>query len=451
MRSPTHRLSRDDLATAFTKPEGQGEWIGIEVEIAAVAAETGISCRYDGERGIKTFLELVLKRSGGREIVEGDNLIGIKRDDGTQIMLEPGGAVEYASAPSADVVGLMEKVCQDLALLANSAASLRIALIPGSNYPFNDITNVNWAPKRHSEIVRDYLAALGPGGRWGREVMALTLSTQVTLDYTCEEDLSRKLRMQVVVSPVAAALFVNSPLEGGRWTGALSRRMQYWTAHDPHRSGLLLPGLVERPTISEFITWATSLRMIYRKNHRGAYVPAPDRPFAELLDEGFADGSFPGWSDWLLHLSQLWTDVRLRQTLELRAVDGPPYSSIAAVPAFWVGLTYHAPSCDRAWELLRTYNAADYRMLTDEVAIKGMRAQLRGIPVSEIASELLCLARKGLAARVAQGLERASVLTYLEPLDEVLVSGKTFAERCLQRWQTELHNLPERYVQAYRI
>jgi glutamate--cysteine ligase len=444
-------LRREDLVKAFDQPEGHSERIGIEVETAAVRVETGISCHYAGERGIRELLEVVLDRIGGHPVLEGDDLVGIKRDDGTQIMLEPGGAVEYASTPTADVTSLMEKTQGDLELLADSAASLGIALIPGSSYPFNDITNVNWAPKHHSEIVRDYLAALGPDGRWGPEVMALTLSTQATLDYTCEEDLSHKLRMQVAASPVATALFVNSPLEGGRWTGALSRRMQYWTKHDPQRSGLLLPGLIERPTVSEFVDWATSLRMIYRKNDRGAYVPAPDRPFAALLNEGFEDGSLPGWSDWLLHLSQIWTDVRLRQTLELRAVDGPPYPCLATVPAFWVGLTYHAPSCDEAWTLLREYNSADYRKLMDEVAIKGIRARLRGTPVSEIASELLRLARQGLAARVAKGLERRSVLTYLEPLEEVLVTGKTFAEQCLDQWQNDFQNRPERYVQTYRI
>lgn len=451
MRSPQVGLRREDLVKVFDQPEDHSERIGIEVEIAAVEIETGISCRYEGEGGIRELLEIILERIGGRQILEGDNLVGVKRDDGTQITLEPGGAVEYASAPTADVASLMEKTRVDLEFLADSAASSGIALIPGSNYPFNDVTNVNWAPKRHSEIVRDYLVALGPDGKWGREVMALTLSTQVTLDYTCEDDLSHKLRMQVAASPVATALFVNSPLEGGRWTGALSRRMQYWTKHDPQRSGLLLPGLVERPTVSEFVDWAISLRMIYRKNDRGAYVPAPDRPFAALLDEGFEDGSLPEWSDWLLHLSQIWTDVRLRQTLELRAVDGPPYPYLATVPAFWVGLTYHAPSCDEAWKLLREYNSADYRKLMDEVAIKGIRARLRGTPVSEIASELLRLARQGLAARVAQGLERTSVLTYLEPLEEVLISGKTFAERCLHQWQNEFQNRPERYVHAYRI
>lgn len=445
------RLQRKDLSKAFDKPVDQAERIGIEVEIAAVDVETGHSRPYDGSRGIRELLEAVLECSGGHRILEGDNLVGVRRDDATQITLEPGGAIEYVSAPTADLVRLMEKTDEDLKYLAASAARFGIALLPGGNYPFNDITNTNWAPKHHSEIVRDYLATLGTDGAWAREVMALTLSTQVTLDYTGNEDLSRKLRTQVAASPVATALFVNSPLEGGRWTGALSRRMQYWTRHDPRRSGLLLPGLTDHPSVSEFVDWASSLRMIYRKNDRGAYVAAPDRPFVALLDEGYEDGSLPTWSDWLLHLSQIWTDVRLRQTLELRAVDGPPYPYLATVPAFWVGLTYHAPSCDEAWKLLKGYNAADYRRLMAEVAVNGMRARLRETPVSEIASELLRLARQGLAARVAGGLEHMSVLTYLEPLEEVLASGKTFAERCGERWQTEFHHRPERYVQAYRI
>jgi glutamate--cysteine ligase len=375
----------------------------------------------------------------------------VRDDDATQITLEPGGAVEYGSSPTGDVAGLMAKTGDDLRLLADCAATLGIALVPGANYPFTDMSGVKWAPKRHSEIVRDHLGRLGTDGEWGPEVMALTLSTQVTLDYTGPADLGRKLRAQVAASPVATALFVNSPLEAGRWTGLLSHRMRYWTRHDPRRTGVLAPALNEEFTVSDFVDWAITLPMIYRKDDRGDYVPASDRPFIELLTDGFEDGSMPSWQDWLLHLSQIWTDVRLRQTLELRAVDGPPYPFLGTVPAFWVGLTYDATSCQDAWELLREYGVSDYRSLMDDVAVRGMRAQLGGTPVSEIATELLRLARQGMTTRVERGLEHPTALTCLEPLAEVAATGTTFAERCLRRWQTDLRQDPERYVRAYRF
>ncbi|WP_051766259.1 glutamate-cysteine ligase family protein [Saccharothrix syringae] len=451
MPGSTAPVERRDLEGVFAKPPGAAERVGLETEIAAVDPVTGDSRPYHGERGVRALLDAVLGVGGWHPVRHGADLVALTRDDGAQITLEPGGAVEYGSAPHGDLVTLLDRTRRDLAALAGCAARVGIALVPGANYPFTGISGAKWAPKPHSEIVRDHLARIGAGGAWGPHVMALTLSTQVTLDYTGPADLARKLRAQVAASTAAAALFVNSPLEAGRPTGLLSRRMRYWTRHDPRRTGVLAPALAEGFTAADFVDWALALRMIYRRDRAGRYVPAPDRPFAVLLDEGFGDGTAPDLADWLLHLSQIWTDVRLRRTLELRAVDGPPHAALGAVPAFWVGLTYDASSCADAWELLRRHTAADHRALVDDVAARGLRARLAGTPVAEVAAELLRLARRGLAARVDRGLEHPSATALLEPLEEVAATGTTFAEQCLRRWSGEFHESPERYVRAYRI
>lgn len=451
MYRSTTSISRQDLEGFFAKPPNSTERMGLEVEMAAVDPTTGDSRHYEGARGVRELLESIQRRGGWREVRQGADLVALVRDDAAQISLEPGGAVEYASPPAGDVMTLMNTTGEDLRHIADCAARLGIALVPGANYPFTDISSVKWAPKRHSEIVRQYLAGLGGGGEWGPEVMALTLSTQVTLDYVSTADLIRKIRTQVAASPVATALFVNSPLEAGRRTGLLSQRMRYWTRHDPQRSGVLAPALNDGFTVTDFVDWSLTLPTIYRKSDRGEYVPTSNQTFGEILAGGFEDGSMPDLRDWHLHLTQIWTDVRLRQTLELRAVDGPPYPFLGAVPAFWVGLTYDASSCADTWELLRRYTASDYRSLMDDVALRGMRAQIRDRPVRELATELLRLARRGLTNRVNQGVEHPSVLTYLEPLEEVAATSTTFAERCMRRWETEFSRYPDKYVQAYRI
>jgi glutamate--cysteine ligase len=338
---------------------------------------------------------------------------------------------------------------QELASLAERASRFSIALVPGGNYPFNNIDNVNWTPNRRIEIMLDYFSSVGESGVHGPHVMGLALSTQATFDYVSASDLCRKLRMQVAVSPIAAALFVNSPLEDGRPTGIQSRRMAYWFRHSPRRTGLLPPALRDQPTIDEFVEWAAGLPMIYRKQGNG-YVAAPDKPFGELLRDGFADGTRPNWSDWVLHLSQIWTDVRLRGTLELRAFDGPPEKFVASVPAFWSGLSYHAPSCDAAWELTGHRTVAEYNAIMHGVARRGIHARVASMPVIDVARELVRLAKEGLRARVHDGLEHPEALAYLEPLEEVLDAKETWADTCLRRWEGEFRGRPDLYVQAYR-
>lgn len=439
-----------DLTEVFDTDPGSAERVGVEIEMAALDPRTGRAVAYQGPNGVRNILDSVLAEGDAEPILDEDVLIGVVRADGTKISLEPGGAVEYSPPPHPDVTSLMATVRTQLRWLAACAARFGIALVPGGNYPFGDVAGINWTPNRRIAIMIDYFSSMGAAGACGREVMGLTLSTQTTLDYVSRDDLSRKLRMQVAVSPVASALFVNSPLVAGRPSGVQSRRMEYWFSHSPGRTGILPPGLRERPSTEEFVAWALGLAMIYRKRGKG-YVAAPDVPFRELLRDGFPDGTKPTWSDWTQHLSQIWTDVRLRRTLELRACDGPPQASIGAAPAFWAGLSYDPASCHAAWELTGRRPAAQYRATMHDIARRGLRASFDSVPVADVAAELVRLAKQGLRARVAAGRESPDALRYLEPLEEVLDSGETFADTCLRRWERELHRRPDRYISAYRV
>jgi glutamate--cysteine ligase len=306
-------------------------------------------------------------------------------------------------------------------------------------------------PKPRVAVMREFFGGLGDPGSGGPTVMSLTLSTQTTLDYTSIADLSEKLRMLVAVSPVVSALFVNSPLAGGVVTGLPSRRSQVWLKTDPTRCGVLRPALRDEMALEDFVDWALSIPMVYRRAPGGGSQSAGDRPFGEVLAEGFPDGTMPTWDDWVSHLDQLWTDVRVRRTLELRAPDGPPYPYIPAVPAMWVGLAYHRPSRIAAWELMRGFSAEDLERTVREIPTKGLAVTVGGVPARELGRELLRLAREGLAARVGAGLEPADVSAYLDPVQEVVDTGITFADQVVRRWEGEFGRDPARYVAAYRV
>lgn len=449
--STTGPLRREDLTSLFTKSGEVREQVGLEIENAVVDPDTGLAVPYSGPNGVRALLEAVSAEFGGEQLRDGEHLTGIKTDSGMIVTLEHGGALEYASAPTADLATAVEDMRESMARLADLAGSLGHAILPGANLPFNRVEDVPWVPKPRGALMREFFAHIGDPGSWGPTVMALTLSTQATLDYTSEEDLAEKVRVHVAASPVVSALFVNSPLEGGELTGLRSRRCQCWLKTDPRRCGLLPAGLRDKMTPDDFVEWALGVPMIYHQTADGRYRLAGDRPFGEILTDGFPDGSMPTWADWTSHLSQVWTDVRVRGTLELRAPDGPPYAHIPAVPALWVGLTYHRPSRVAAWELLRDHSADDLRRTIREVPAKGLSAMVGDVPARELGRELVRLAKEGLSARVAAGLERDAVLGYLDPIEEVLDTGTTFADHVVRRWEGEFDRDPARYVAAFRV
>ncbi|MFC0533158.1 glutamate-cysteine ligase family protein [Phytohabitans kaempferiae] len=437
-----------DLAQLFV-PAAE-ERIGIEVECGLVDETTGLSAPYEGPRGSRLLFERAVRELGAEPVTEGGALVGAGLAHGAQLSLELGGAIEYSSPPYQSLSALVATARRDLRAIAGLAARGGLALLPGGLVPFTPPERIPWAPKPRIDIMRRYFRDLGPAAAHAESVMGLTLSTQTTVDYLSPEDFREKLALLVKVAPIAAALFVNSPIEEGRPTGVLSRRMQMWGYVDPSRCGVL--GFAAGPDVSvaDVVEWAGALPMIYRSSSAG-YVPAPRRPFRELVAHGFGDGTAPGPDDWRAHLSQVWPQVRARHTLEMRAFDGLPWEALAAAPAFCVGLAYDGPARRAALALLDGVSAADLVQASEDVAVKGLDAMVGDRSVGATAEALLGLARQGLRARVGAGRERPDAVHLLDPLDEVVRTGVTFAERTLAQWTGPIRERPAALVAASRV
>ncbi|MFF7456511.1 glutamate-cysteine ligase family protein [Kitasatospora sp. NPDC008115] len=444
-------LSRVDLRSSLVAPAAASERIGLEIESGVVDPRTGLAAPYRGAGGMRAVLEAVLAEWDGKALFDEGELTGVELAAGGLIGLEHGGQLEYSAPPAADVATAVDDVRLTLLRLSELLRRFDLALLPGAHLPFDRIETVPWAPLSRSPLMRGHFAGLGESGSGGARILSMSTCTQVHLDHLSEDDFTQKLRMQAAASPVVAALLVNSPLNRGRLDGLLSHRSRNWLLTDPRRCGLVRPALREDVGVDDVVDWALRIPMIYYQDAAGGLRPAPDRPFASLLRDGFDDGTRPLLGHWTAHLSQIWTHVRVRRTLELRAADGPAHQNLQVLPALWTGLSYHAPSRAAAWELLRHYTVAQLQATTTRFPAEGLRTTLGGDRVRELAGELVRLAREGLRARVAAGLERPEVPAYLDPLDEVLHTGRTFAEQCAERWETDLRQDPRRYVAHFRV
>ncbi|MEV4253499.1 glutamate-cysteine ligase family protein [Spirillospora sp. NPDC049652] len=442
-------LRREDLGALFGP--GAAERVGLEIESGVVDPETGRAAPYEGEHGMGAVLATVLREWDGEPQHDGAALVGVRLADGGLVGLEHGGQLEYSAPPADDVVSAVSDVGQRLTALAEIVGRHGLALLPGAHLPFDGLGTVSWVPLERGRLMRAHFAGLGAAGGGGPEILALSTCTQAHLDHLGEEDFVAKLRLLAAASPVVAALFVNSPLHEGRADGLLSRRSWNWTRTDPLRCGVVVPALSGLTGTDDVIDWALDLPVLYYRDASGRLRSGRGRSFASALTEGFDDGSWPDSDHWTAHLAQIWTHVRVRGTLELRAPDGPPHPHFGAVPAFWVGLAYHRPSRDAAWALLRDYTIDEHREAVRRLPAEGLRTRLGGDQVRELAGELVRLAREGLLARVAAGLEGPEAPAYLDPLNEVLDTGRTFAEQCAHRWRTDLREDPRRYVAAYRV
>ncbi len=443
-------LRKENLFAPFNFKNEDITKIGLEVEIAALNPRTGLSVPYRGKSSICAFFRLMLDNHGGKPVREHGNILGIEFRDGSKILLEHGGALEFASFPANNLGSLISQFDRTLHLMAETARECGFALVPGGYYPFDSMDTIQWVPKSRSRFQKEYFASLGPAGSGAIPVMVYNISTQVTFDYHSQEDLNRKLRASVLLTPIICSIFVNSPIENGKITGFLSKRMIYFFKVDPCRCGAIPVAVQKSFRLADFIEWALGIPMIYRLKD-SEYIRAESHPFAKLLEEGFDDGAWPDESDWISHLSQIYTDIRLRDTLETRGPDGPSFDFIPSLAALWTGLLYHEPSCKAALQLVEDKTLQDYQAAQEEVARHGLKATYGGDAMASLAREILDLAKKGLMVRVASGLEPGNVLAYLDKAEEIVTSGETLAERCLKRWDRELQHSPQKYIAAYRI
>lgn len=169
----------------------------------------------------------------------------------------------------------------------------------------------------------------------------------------------------------------------------------------------------------------------------GEYLDASGLSFRDFLNGGLPilPGEKPTLDDWNDHLSTIFPEVRLKSFLEMRGADGGPWNRICALPALWVGLLYDQGALDAAWDIVKHWSLDEREALRDSVPRLGLKAPVPGHrTLGDIAPEILDIATAGLSARARLNGSGDNESGFLDPLREIVTSGKTPAENLLDRY-----------------
>ena len=172
----------------------------------------------------------------------------------------------------------------------------------------------------------------------------------------------------------------------------------------------------------------------------GQYIDASGQSFRDFLDGRLPalPGETPLVSDFTDHLSTIFPEVRLKSFLEMRGADGGPWSRICALPALWVGLLYDGSALDAAWDEVKDWSLDGRQRLRDSVPKEGLRAMTPdGETLQALGQRILAIAESGLNARGRLNASGDNESGFLDPLREVLASGRTPADRLLERYHGE--------------
>ncbi|HYZ31389.1 MAG TPA: glutamate--cysteine ligase [Crenalkalicoccus sp.] len=376
----------------------------------------------DGRGGIGALLEAMQAR-GWAPILDAGNVIGLKRG-GASISLEPGGQLELSGAAFADLHATKRELTEHIREVHEASAALELGFAPLGFHPLARREDMPWMPKSRYAVMRRYMPMVGS---LGLDMMLRTCTVQANLDYGDEADMVEKLRVSLALQPVATALFANSPFAEGRPNGFRSLRAHVWSDTDPDRTGI--PAVVFEPGFGfeRFADWVLDVPM-YFVVRDGRLHDVAGASFRAFMEGGL--NTLPGeratMGDFADHVTTAFTEVRLKRFLEMRGADAGSPAMLLALPTLWVGLLYDGAAQTAAAALTRGWTVEEMRELRAAVPREALSARLRGRAVRDIARDVLAIARDGLIAR---GLGEEA---FLAPLDEIVASGMTQADRWLQ-------------------
>jgi glutamate--cysteine ligase len=426
-------LRLEDLAAALAsgcKPPSAFR-VGAEHEKFGFHPATLGPVAYGGPDGIEALLKGLMRFGWQGEYEASDTgpvLIGLTRD-GANVSLEPGGQFELSGAPLATMHDICAETSRHLRETKTVADALGIGFLGLGFSPIWARDDVPIMPKGRYAIMRAYMPKVG--GR-GLDMMFRTCTVQANLDFSSEADMVKKFRVSLALQPVATALFANSPFTDGKPNGWLSARGQVWTDVDPDRTGLLDFVFQDGFGFETYARYAVDVPMYFAKRD-GRYIDLSGRSFRRFLAGELDElpGRRPTAKDWGDHLTTLFPEVRLKTYLEMRGADSGPQPFLCALPALWTGVLYDDAALAAAWDLAKGWTTEQRTALRLDAARHGLKAQVAGRSLQDVARDMVAIAREGLKRRNRLNAGMLDETVFLNPVSEVAESGITPAERLL--------------------
>ena len=394
---------------------------------------------YEGPRSIESIFQAILDDVGEQKTgawtpaLDRGRIIALFKGDAS-ITLEPGGQFELSGAPFHTVHETCAEVNSHLKLLRRVCLPLDVGFIGLGFHPTASFDELPLVPKARYDIMQRYMPLVG---KRGLDMMKRTATVQANFDWEDEADMVATFQTALVIAPLAAALFANSPFVDGKPSGHVSERQAVWDDTDPDRSGF--PSLILERDFSyeRYLDWVLDVPMYFVRRD-GIHHDVAGASFRSFLHEGLIiDGetvraTLRDFSD---HLTTIFPEVRMKRVIEVRSADCGPWSRVCALPALYKGVLYDVESRAKAYALMDSPTSAELVALRADVAVNGYRATYRGRTVLSLCEELLELSRAGLARFGAKNWRGQDESRFLEPLNDSVGRGLTFGEMLLEKYR----------------
>ena len=409
--------------------------IGIEHEKFILNKFTLKPLLYNGKNGIlDIFLGLI--ELGWQPLREGKKgiIIGLKKGQ-QSISLEPAGQFELSGEPLDNVHQTCDEITNHLNQMKQLSSKYNYILLGIGVEPTLNLEDLPWMPKDRYTIMKKHMLKVG---NKGLDMMKRSCSTQVSFDFSSEQDMIKKFRVLLSFESIGTAIFANSPFYNKKLSKFKSLRSFYWINTDKSRTGITPFVFNNNFNFETYVDYALDVPMYFIKRNN-KYIDAAGCSFRDFIVGKLNQlpGEMATYDDWKDHLTTLFPQVRLKQYLELRSMDACSWNEICGQPAFWTGLLYDQNCLDEAWNICRKWTNEDRLYLYKKVPQFGLETCFKNRKVLDIAKQLLKISFQGLKNRNRNSHNGYNETYYLKNVSENIKNNLSPADILINKYNNQ--------------
>lgn len=435
------------LITGSYNPSAQRK-IGVEIELPFFFKSSLKPLLFDGKTSITTIFDLLCKtgRWSPNEIENG-NLTSLTGKNGG-VSLEPGGQIEFSTQARSELseiaadIDVFYKDCKD------ACEKLDIDVVPLGFHPHISVDECPYIWQRSRfKAQKPWVEAEGSYAAWSQ-----SCSVQVTLDPPEGGKVFSALRLALMLQPVVASLFANSPFCEGVDTGYKSCRQQKFKSIDSPLFEVPDALFEKGYTMDNWVAHVLGAPMIVIVRG-GAYIPVSAKPFQDMVGTPLPElAHLPEQEQYLTerdlldHLTNVKPEVLLKRNLllEFRAADlGPSPAHWMALTAFWTGIFYDKEAFAAAEEYVAEWTKEDRALLRKSISRNGLKAVIRGKTVQAVLLDLIRISAQGLLRTQPESVSA------LQTIIEQTTLGLAPADVILDKYRKNGNNLEATLRQSF--
>lgn len=373
-------------------------YIGPEYEHFIVDRDTYETVSFYGDNGVESIFKRLVDEHGWDPIVEGDYVLGGTKGV-MELTTEPGGQFEFSNKYEEDLATHYKVYREFFDVLLPMLDEMNYDILAMGYHPVTKIDDITLLPASRYSAMFNYFKT---NGTMSHNMMKGTGALQMSVDYTSEEDYIKKSVVLNALTNLMYSAFENAYFFEGEPVHH-NIREKIWQNTDPQRSGLSKNAFIEEG-YEGYAKYVLNTVAIF------AYI---DGKLEFTGDRKIAEFIHPDMEIYELEhlLTMVFPDVRTKNFLEMRVMDGVPYPYNFSAFALLKGLIYHQENLDKLYERFKDITREEVESTRLEMYELGQDAMYLGRPLKDWIDEMIQMSKAGL---------NEDEIRLLEPLEELL-------------------------------